>query len=356
MLLDAGADPNPRSGGGQAGAGSGWTPLGCAIAGDLNQTLAQLLLERGAIPDDRDLYHAGFDDDCHRFLRLLLDHTPDVAAAAKMALAAPLSWGDTEGVRLLLEAGADPGQFVDDAEPPAPLVYAAVRTECPAELVELLLAHGADPSALGPDGRSPYALAVGRGRADIAEVLIRHGADDDATAADRLLSACLHGDTDEAEIQLARDPAVLERLTDGQRGEAMTRAAENENIAALGLMLDLGFSVESRGEDGGTPLHAAAFAGSGATVQVLLDRGADLEARDDSWDDTPLGWAIVGSGIGPDTAPDPDWVRTVELLIQAGARTDGVTLSPDDPKPPSAAVADYLRGLGIGADVSDGES
>src|SRR5262249_6747621 len=145
MLLDAGADPNPRSGGGQAGLQVGWTPLGCAIAGDLNQTLAQLLLERGAIPDDRDLYHAGFDDEGHRFLRLLLDYTPDVAAAAKMALAAPLSSGDTEGVRILLEAGADPGQFVDDAEPPAPLVYAAVRTECPAELVELLLAPGADP-------------------------------------------------------------------------------------------------------------------------------------------------------------------------------------------------------------------
>src|SRR5262249_48474456 len=249
---------------------------------------------------------------------------------AEMALAAPMSSGDTEGVRLLLEAGAEPGRFVDDAEPPAPVLYAAVRTGCPADLVELLLAHGADLSAVGPDGRSPYALAVSRGRSDIAEVLRTHGAGDDASAADRLLSACLHGDAEEAHRQLAGEPRLVERLTGDRRGEAMTQAAETGNVRAIGLMLDLGFPIESRGGNGGTALHAASYAGSIAMVRLLMGRGADLESCDTSWDDTPLGWAIVGSGFEPDTDPAADWVGTVELLIQAGARTDGIELSPDD--------------------------
>src|SRR5262249_7485416 len=123
---------------------------------------------------------------------------------------------------------------------------------------------------------------------------------------------------------------------------------------AIGLMLDLGFPIESRGENGGTALHAASYAGSIAMVRLLMGRGADLESCDTSWDDTPLGWAIVGSGFEPDTDPAAGWVGTVELLIQAGARTAGIELSPDDPKPPSAAVADYLRDHGIGAEGSSG--
>jgi hypothetical protein len=59
----------------------------------------------------------------------------------------------------------------------------------------------------------------------------------------------------------------------------------------------------------------------------------------------------VGSGETPDPAPAPDWLQTVALLLDGGASTAGITLSPDDPKPPSAAVAQFLldRGIGNGA-------
>ena len=66
------------------------------------------LLERGAVPGDHDLYLAGFADDNHECLRLLLFHATDVAQLARMALAAPVSLNDAEGLHLLLEAGADP--------------------------------------------------------------------------------------------------------------------------------------------------------------------------------------------------------------------------------------------------------
>jgi hypothetical protein len=266
------------------------------------------------------------------------------------ALSAPVSTGDTEAVRLLLHARADPNRPLprDDGDPPWPAVYAAIQSGCPAELVELLLDHGADPDAAGPDGRSPYRLATSLGRRDLAALLRRYRARDDATDTERFLSACLHADRARARRQLARDPGLVGRLTQAERS-AIVHAAETGNTAAVALMLDLGFPIEIRGGDhGGTPLHVAAYAGSAEAVRLLLDHGADIEARDTTWDDTPLGWALVGSGERPKTNPDTDWIATTQTLIEAGASTAGVTLSPDDPKPPSQQIAELLRGYGIG--------
>ena len=261
---------------------------------------------------------------------------------------APISRNDLDGVRLLLEAGADPRRYDDGNSPPPPVVYNAVRSSCRPELIDLLLAHGADPDAPGPDGRSPYALATAQGRTEVAAVLRRHGAVDDATGTDRFLFACLRADHADAHRQVTRHPELLGSLSSSQQAGAIMQAAEAGNTAAVGLMLDLGFPVDARGgEDGGTALHAAAYSGSASTARLLIDRGADIEAHDTHWDSPPLDWAVVGSGERPVTNPRPDWVATVRLLIEAGASTQDITLSPDDPKPPSPEVAEFLRGYGI---------
>ena len=41
----------------------------------------------------------------------------------------------------------------------------------------------------------------------------------------------------------------------------------------------------------GTPLHHAVCSGSLATVQALVEAGADPGKRDTVWNGTPLGWA-----------------------------------------------------------------
>jgi ankyrin repeat protein len=349
LLLDSGAEPF-----GTAARGS-WTPLGCAVAGETNPAIVRLLLERGAMPEDRDLYLAGFGGDDHETLRLLLRRAGDVAGTARSALAAPISAGDTEGVRLLLDAGANPNQYADDADEPAPVMYAAIRANAPAELADLLLSHGADPAAPGPDGRSPYSFAISKGRTDVADLLRSYGAADDASAADKLLAVCLSGDLAAARSYVAREPDLLSSLADEQRAAALARAAETGNAAGLAVMLDLGFPINARGELGATPLHTAAYAGSAEAAELLIRRGADLEATDGNWHSPPLDWALVGSGEQPDTNPAADWLRTVEVLIDAGASTAEVTLAPDDPKPPSAAVANYLRSRDIGVAPPAGE-
>jgi ankyrin repeat protein len=345
LLLDAGADPiaHPDA----AGRPSQWTPLRCAVSGVSNPAITQLLLDRGAVPADSDLYLAGFADD-HQCLRMLLDRAAEVRAIARMALAAPISANDAEGVRLLLEAGADPGQYHDDNDRPCPAIYTAVQSDCTAEIVELLLVHGAEPALPGPGGRSPLALATSMGRADLAALLRQHGAADDASDADLFLSACLRADRASAERLLASEHDLLSQLTSEQQAAAMIRAAETGNAEAMRIMLDAGFPVGVRsGDQRSTALHAAAFAGSADVARLLIERGADVEARDGEWDDTPLGWSVVGSGFSPADNPSADWPATIGVLIDAGASLDGITLSPDDPKPPSPAVADLLRHHGV---------
>lgn len=337
LLIDSGADPlmpSPR-----------WTPLGCAIAatnsGPSNRPIVELLLTNGARPDDEDLYLAGFAHDRHELLPLLLAHIESPAELGH-AFAAPISNDDTESVRLLLEAGADPRRYRDDDGEPVPAVWAAANAGCSRELIELLLESGADPNLAGPDGRTAYRLATTAGRTDLLELLHRHGAREDATETERFISACMRNDREDAQRRLGDNPALLARLTPDEHA-ALVGAAERGDTDAVALMLDLGLPIEARGDNGATALHAAAHAGSADTVQLLLDRGANLEARDTTWSSTPLEWAAVGSGERPSITEKPDWTKTVRILLAHGASTDDIGLEPDHPKPPSAEVAEILR-------------
>jgi len=342
LLLDAGADPIARLG------QSGRSPLNCATAaasGGLgHEAIMRLLLERGAVPEDHDLYLTAFSGDDHRCLRLLLDHTPDVAATAKMALSAPVSTGDTEGVRLLLEAGADPHRYAEDEGHPTSAVYAAVQAGSPAELIALLISHGADRALPGPDGRTPRWLAMIRGRTDLFGLLGGSGLTDAA----RFVGACMTGDRTAAldrmaALDLAAPAASLTGRLDQAELAALVHAAEAGNEPAVSLMLDLGFPIDVRRDDGATALHAAAYAGSAPVVRLLLDRGADPETPGGRWESPALEWAVVGSRARPQTSPHPDWVTTVRILLEAGSSTEGLSLSPDSPKPPGPDVAELLR-------------
>ncbi len=50
--------------------------------------------------------------------------------------------------------------------------------------------------------------------------------------------------------------------------------------------------VHERDKAGATALHYAAFDGNREIVQLLLDKGADINTTDSSFGATPAGWAI----------------------------------------------------------------
>ncbi|HEY6891710.1 MAG TPA: ankyrin repeat domain-containing protein, partial [Solirubrobacter sp.] len=248
----------------------------------------------------------------HGCLKLLLDAGATVDRTG--ALGNSLGYDDVEATRLLLEHKGP------DAELDVLVEYALARDRSRAH-IELLLEHGAPVPASAP------ALAVRRGRADLLDLL----GDDGVPAIDRFIGAIRRGDRATA---LALRPGLT--LGRGDH-DVLVHAAAFENFPAARLMLELGFPVDIRSEEfDETPLHAAAWFGRAAMVELLLAHGADPNATAGDPPGTPLDWAARGSRHAD---PRGDHVATVERLIAAGAR-----LVRDPADEPSEEVALVLYG------------
>jgi peptidoglycan/LPS O-acetylase OafA/YrhL len=96
---------------------------------------------------------------------------------------------------------------------------------------------------------------------------------------------------------------------DGQHPEsgatALTVAAMFDQSEAVDLLLRRGADVNARGREKGTALHAAAFLGHAGPARLLVEAGADLDARN-------------GSGATPEEVLATDWATTqfiAELLL-----------------------------------------
>ncbi len=62
-------------------------------------------------------------------------------------------------------------------------------------------------------------------------------------------------------------------------GSALHEAARIGDIETVGLLLDQGAELDAKNEDGVTPVHAAAQGDHSEVVALLLDRGADVDTR-----------------------------------------------------------------------------
>lgn len=336
LLLDAGASPNTNNG---ARPHRGYRSAMHGSATVNNPAITRVLLEHGADPNDGEsLYHAAGHRD-HACLELMLSH--GAREAGTWALDVAVHAGDAEAVSLLLNAPQPDGE---PAHQSATRLMADAAATASSNVLDALLRAGGDPAARDDAGLSAVRLAVRAGRPESAALLVSAGASDDSTTVDRFVGACMRADRSTAEQLLAEHPDLSERLTDDDRA-AIVDAAGSATAAAVALMLGLGISPHARNGLGEQALHTASYAGNAEAVRLLLDAGADLDARDDNFDGTPLAYATVGSG---ERAGQPgNWIDTVRLLVDAGASRQGVWISA---KPPSEEVADLLRGYGITPD------
>jgi ankyrin repeat protein len=75
--------------------------------------------------------------------------------------------------------------------------------------------------------------------------------------------------------------------------DKLIAAIKARDIEQIQTILDEnGELVNAYDETGATPVHYAAFDGSREIVQLLLDRGAEINGRDRRFGATPAGWAI----------------------------------------------------------------
>lgn len=75
--------------------------------------------------------------------------------------------------------------------------------------------------------------------------------------------------------------------------DLLIQAAQGNEIDAAQSILDSNPEVVNQKDAlGATALHYAALSGHGRIVNLLVERGADVNDRDDKFGATPAGWAI----------------------------------------------------------------
>jgi ankyrin repeat protein len=188
----------------------------------------------------------------------------------------------------LLERGADP--FGVDARDRTPLHLAVVNGQL--SLLQTLLARGCDPNTRERDGRTPLfaALEHGTDALPLVRALIAYGADPEA--------ADSNGETP---LGLALEHPGIERWLDWNdwarparplRPIDLPAAAAAGALPAVQRLLELGFAVDTRDDQGATALLRACGAGHRAVAACLLDAGADATLAASSGV-TPLAAAVA---------------------------------------------------------------
>jgi ankyrin repeat protein len=87
------------------------------------------------------------------------------------------------------------------------------------------------------------------------------------------------------------------------------------------VLIGAGAALERTSIFGSRALHWAAWIGTPSTVELLVARGANIEARCSEFEATPLFWAV--HGYGPDGPKHKkDQVGAARILIQARANVD----------------------------------
>jgi ankyrin repeat protein len=341
-LLDAGASANTGWYEANHQPSPEWESVLYGAAGVARHAeLTRLLLERGADPNDEETpYHAPETYDNGAVQALVASGKLSADSLATMLLR-KADWHDSEGSKFLLEHGADPNRMTRWGHT---ALQHAVRRDNVLENIELLLDHGADATlANHADGKSAVAMAARRGRGDVLALLERRGVAVELGGVDRLIAACARNDRASVTSIVRREPSLVPELV-AEGGRLLAQFAGTGNRDGVERLLELGVDVGALYKEGdgywdiapdSTALHVAAWRARHATVTLLLQRGAAVDAPDGRGR-TPLALAVRA-------CVDSYWMgrrspESVQALLAAGASPRGVAV-------PSgyAEVDDLLR-------------
>jgi ankyrin repeat protein len=277
--------------------------------------LTRLLIERGADPNDGEVpYHTpeGYDNDA---LKVLVESGKLNADSLATMLLRKHDWHDYDGIKWLLEHGADPNRLTRWGRT---AIQQAVLRDNAREVVELLLDHGAE-------GKAAVAMAARRGRRDLLELFERRGIAVELHGVDRLVAACARDDEERVRAIVAQEPRLVsEVLADG--GKLLAEFAGVGNTDGVRRLLDLGVDVGARFKEGdgywdvakdSTALHVAAWRARHSTVKLLIERGAPVNVPD-GMGRTPL-------ALAERARVDSYWMslaspESIEALLRAGAK------------------------------------
>ncbi|OFW47197.1 MAG: hypothetical protein A3J29_07795 [Acidobacteria bacterium RIFCSPLOWO2_12_FULL_67_14b] len=267
-----------------------------------------------------------------------------IQAGGSTALILAAQTGSTESARLLLAAGANANDVGGDGK--SALVMAAFSGQT--DMATLLLAAGADPNAAGAGYTALHAAGL-RGDVALVKALLQTGASPHATltkgspvrrfGSQWALSSPFQGATPLVVAAAYLEVEVMRALLDGgaqadvrlPNGVSALHIAaglpiENEArpsdlarwnivdsdtpevprppddvVAAVRLLLNGGANVAHAADSGDTALHAAAASNQPAVIELLVERGAQVNVKNKNGQ-TPLALTLPrkteGRGFG----------------------------------------------------------
>jgi len=212
--------------------------------------------------------------------------------------------GDVSAVERLLSAHASLVHATDDCLK-TPLHWAAEKNHH--QIATMLLDAGADLEAKTSWGATPFDWAATMGSTKVANLLLARGA-----KGMNIVAAANLGKLDlvrnfldsgapltfpgrfvasEPDDELVADSA---QAKGDVVSHAFYAACRNGHPAVAELLLEHGADVNAKGVLGGTGLHWAAINGHRDTVAFLLAHGVDVTIRDVKFHSTAEGWAAEG--------------------------------------------------------------
>ena len=293
-----------------------------------HEGLTRLLLEYGADPNDEETpYHAAEGYDLAA-VKALLESGRLNATSMTTLLLRKADWHDTEGIRLLLAHGADPNAMTRWGN--TALLHAMTRDNR-LENISLLLDHGGNPTLRNHVGLSAAEIAAHRGRSDVLRLVQERRIDWGLEGVHHLIAACATADDTKIGALTSEQPEFVPMLI-ANGGKLVAEFAGNGNTEGVRRLLDLGVPVDALFREGdgywdlaknSTGLHSAAWRMWPDTVRLLIDRGAQVNARD--------GKGRTALMLAVKACVDSYWKNrrtpeTAKALLEAGASVDGIEI------------------------------
>ncbi len=218
---------------------------------------------------------------------------------------------ETAILKMLLKNGSN--LEVRDQNGSTPLM-AAVESGDDAT-IKLLLDKGAKIEAEDQSGETALMKAAKSGRSDLTDILLERTID--KKSKDRALLAAIV--TAPLTLIMAEPPPATQITATA--APRQTSDASHDVTQTIRLLLEKGADIEARDEQGQTPLIRAAAGAQARIVKLLLEKGAYIEAKD-----TSGATALIASACGGCVSIDMgDTFECVQVLMAHGANVEAKT-------------------------------